>query len=366
MSSDTHCNILNWNARGLNNPARCQVVKDLITNNNYSIVCLQETKLCFVNATTIAGLLGQKYVDHFAVLPADGTRGGIILACSHDRYSFSQVVIRQFSVTVRLTNNLHNETWSLSTVYGPQRESDKIMSMQEIKDIRQTVDDRWILMGDFNLIYCASDKSTGLVNIRLMNRFRQLLEEIEIKEIHIHGRKFTWSSGTNSPTQTKIDHVFVTKEWELLYPNCHLQPSAMACSDHCPMILTCNPFHRTYRGFRLESYWLQLPDFREMVTQSWTKPVSSTNKARPAYKISKTYKILEEVTQAKDVRCQEGGHLSTSADSQPRPNSRREAAHSTRAPSSQRSQEQNFRHCSYQQSQNPAKVTPHMDLHWGR
>jgi hypothetical protein len=27
-----------------------------------------------------------------------------------------------------------------------------------------------------------------------------------------------WSSGTQNPTQTKNDHIFATKEWELLYP----------------------------------------------------------------------------------------------------------------------------------------------------
>ena len=39
-----NCRILNWNVRGLNTKARRQVVRDLVTEHNSNIVCLQETK----------------------------------------------------------------------------------------------------------------------------------------------------------------------------------------------------------------------------------------------------------------------------------------------------------------------------------
>jgi hypothetical protein len=98
-------------------------------------------------------------------------------------------------------------------------------------------------MGDFNLIYRVSDKSNDRVNRGLMIRFRWLLDDIEMKEIHMHDFRFTWSNGTQSPTQSKIDHVFARKEWELIYPN-------------CPMILSCSQTIRRYKGFRFESFWL--------------------------------------------------------------------------------------------------------------
>jgi exonuclease III len=45
MAYDPHCKVLNWNVRGLNNPARRQVVRDLIRDNDCTVVYLQETKL---------------------------------------------------------------------------------------------------------------------------------------------------------------------------------------------------------------------------------------------------------------------------------------------------------------------------------
>jgi hypothetical protein len=115
----------------------------------------------------------------------------------------SQIVTRRYSVIASITRKFDNETWALTVVYGPQSESDKLCFMQELKAIQQTFQDRWMLLGDFNLICRASDKSGGRINRRLLNAFRQLLNDIEMKEIHLHGRCYTWTSGTQTPKLIK-------------------------------------------------------------------------------------------------------------------------------------------------------------------
>jgi exonuclease III len=143
MASDPHCNVLNWNVRGLNNPSRWQVVRDLIADNVCTIVCIQETKLRLVDGATVVSTLGQKFVGQYAALPADGTRGGEILTCSQDFYSISQVDIWRFSVTATITRRSDNEAWSLIAVYGPQKETDKLTFLEEIGQLKQSVKDRW-------------------------------------------------------------------------------------------------------------------------------------------------------------------------------------------------------------------------------
>jgi exonuclease III len=164
MANDTQCTILNWNVKGLNNPARCQVLKDLIAKNNCSIVCIQESKLQIVDDLIISSTLGQQFLGQYVVLLAEGASGGIILACSHEFYSLSQIVTRRFSVTAYITNKRDNESWSMTAVYGPQGEADKMCFMQEPRDITQTTQDRWLLLGDFNLIYMPIDKNSGHIN----------------------------------------------------------------------------------------------------------------------------------------------------------------------------------------------------------
>jgi hypothetical protein len=146
--------------------------------------------------------------------------------------------------------------------------------------IKMTAQSRWVLLGDFNLICHASDKNNPRVNHRLMNQFRSVLEDLELKELHLHGHRFTWSNGMANPTLTKIDHVFITKEWELAFPNCYLQALSTSVLDHCPLLITCTPFSRKYRGFRFEASWVNLQGFKEVVQQSCNQPVATNNKPR--------------------------------------------------------------------------------------
>uniref|UniRef100_A0A0A9FUY6 Endonuclease/exonuclease/phosphatase domain-containing protein n=1 Tax=Arundo donax TaxID=35708 RepID=A0A0A9FUY6_ARUDO len=55
-------------------------------------------------------------------------------------------------------------------------------------------DGPWILGGDFNLIYQAADKNNDNLNRAMMGRFRRFLDDMDIKEIPLLGRKYTWSN----------------------------------------------------------------------------------------------------------------------------------------------------------------------------
>jgi hypothetical protein len=200
-------------------------------------VCIQETKLQRIDASTVASFLGQEFAKNITVLPAQGTRG--VLACSGSPYVMSQVVIKEYSMTATITSTADN------TVYGPQDTAEKQQFMQELQQCKPTIAARWIFMGDFNLIYRACDKSNQRVNRRLMSSFRSVPEDLEIKELQLHGWWFTWSSGTATPTLSKIDHVFISKEWELANPNCYLQ--ALPDVDHV------HPTHQVVQGRLIRS-----------------------------------------------------------------------------------------------------------------
>ena len=219
-------------------------------------------------------------VATYAYLLAQGTRGGVIVACSHDLYTLQSVTTGQYSISAIITSRADNSQWSITGVYGPQEDQEKIQFISEMCSLRHQMLPSWIILGDFNLIYRACDKNTDRVNRGMMHRFKSALDNLELKEIHLHGRKYTWSSETDSPILTKIDHVFCTKDWEMNHQHSYMQALSSSASDHCPMLLSCNPFHKAYAGFRFEAYWLRLPGFAETVVESWTKPCHSNDKIR--------------------------------------------------------------------------------------
>ena len=102
IMNEQNCRILNWNVRGLNTKARRQVVRDLVTEHNCSIVCLQETKMQNLDATIVLEALGPKFANSFTYLPVQETRGGVLLAVNEDYYNLSETQIRGHTVITKL------------------------------------------------------------------------------------------------------------------------------------------------------------------------------------------------------------------------------------------------------------------------
>jgi hypothetical protein len=87
-----------------------------------------------------------------------------------------------------------------------------------------------------------------------MNRLSRTLNYMEIKEIKLTGKCYTWSNSQVVPTLTHIDRSFCTPAWE----DDHHQPTVHAlsslASDHCPILLM--PLHSPVikSKFRFESF----------------------------------------------------------------------------------------------------------------
>lgn len=141
------CNIINWNVRGLNNPARRKVVRDLVSETRATIVMLQETKLEVVDAVLVTEILGQRFVDNFVVLPASGTRGGILMALDESHYKITQAEIGVHTVTARVAAVSGGEEWSVTVVYGPQEDQEKLQFLGELRWISQDALDKWLIIG---------------------------------------------------------------------------------------------------------------------------------------------------------------------------------------------------------------------------
>ena len=94
-----------------------------------------------------------------------------------------------------------------------------------------------MLAEDFNMIYCSKDKNNENINRAMMGRFRCFVNDLELKEIPLLGRRYTWSNGRDSPTLVKLDRVLCTNDWEEIYVDNVLQSHATEMSDHCPLIL---------------------------------------------------------------------------------------------------------------------------------
>lgn len=265
---DPSPSILCWNVRGLNNPAKRDAVRKFVASVRTNLVCFQETKLDVIDRYVIMQCLGPSF-DSFAYLPSEETRGGILLA-----WDSTILDIDQFqSDTDFITGMVHTKTgasWWLSAVYAPQGDGLKTAFLEELSVRRELCPGPWMILGDFNMILRASEKNNTNINRSMMNKFRSFVDNNELKELHMHGRRFTWSNERDAPTMTKIDRVLVSLDWELDNPNCLLQALSSGVSDHAPLHLNTGAMFCPKKRFRFEIFWTKLEGFDDAVREAWT------------------------------------------------------------------------------------------------
>lgn len=204
MSTNDY-SIVIWNVRGLNSLARQQVVRNLIKDVKCSCVCLPETKLDFLDQGLVDRILGPAFGGNFCFLPVQGTRGGILLAVSDSKYKLNDVQLGTYTLSATITENEDGSSWSITSVYGPQLDNEKREFLEELKQIKQEMRSNWIILGDFNLIVQDADKNNANLSRGLMQSFRAARNILEVIKIKLNGRRYTWSSETDSPTLTKKD-----------------------------------------------------------------------------------------------------------------------------------------------------------------
>lgn len=217
---DCGIKIFNWNVRGLNESARRETVLQLLTATRPALACLQETKLSNISQQLAKEIIGPA---HFVHKPADGTRGGILIAWDTDQVAASNTVQKDYSLSVTITLKLTNVSFILTTVYGPTEDRYKLDFLEELRSIKPPAGSPWVCLGDFNLIYEAKDKSNLNLNRRLMGQFRAALDTCELLEISLHNRKFTWSNERDNLTLVHLDRVFCNEEWDMLFSSLCLQ-----------------------------------------------------------------------------------------------------------------------------------------------
>jgi hypothetical protein len=208
----------------------------------------------------------------------------------------------RFSVFVELSTP-GSAAWWLTAVYGPTCDDLKGVFLDELRMLRATLQGPWAVTGDFNLIVDARDKNTPVVNRRSLNMFRRCLNDLELKESTLLGRRFTWSNERASPTLVKLDRWFVSLEWDELHPSATLTALSSSLSDHCPIFMSTAVEPQVGKRFRFERFWLSLDGFADTVKDLWDNVNDDSPPANPllrlAHKLRHTSRGLESWSRRK-------------------------------------------------------------------
>lgn len=115
------------------------------------------------------------------------------------------------------------------------------------------------------------DKNNNNFNYRWPNLFNAVIESLELREIEMTGRQYTWSNDLDPPTFEKLDRVLMSPEWDIKFPNVTVQALDRTRPDHTPLLLNGKVAASTgnHTLFKFEQGWLIRDDFHDMVSSIW-------------------------------------------------------------------------------------------------
>jgi exonuclease III len=276
MNEGRMLNFLTWNVRGLNDQNKKNNVKKHIQLSKPHVIALQETKLSNVTSTTTREVVGGSY-DMFLAIEAQGASGGMLLTWKSSM--FTKLAHNQgiYTLSVDLANNSDDTIFRITTVYGPTQHSDRHTFFSELRAAKPTNMLPWIVTGDFNVTLNPLDRSNQNHTQHEMRQFQAEVHNLELIDLTLKGRKFTWSSERENPTFVRLDRFLISTDWAQIYPNTTQRALPHATSDHCPILCMSQTKFPCPNTFKIENFWLHMTDFTSMVVTYWQQQSMAHN-----------------------------------------------------------------------------------------
>jgi hypothetical protein len=133
-----------------------------------------------------------------------------------------------FSTMVVLQSTTSNLRFALTNVYGPADHARTDLFLADLLDVAANVAVPWMLIGDFNITRCPADKNTASINSSIASRFSQTIDTLELIELRLLDRLFTWTNKWAEPTLARLDRAFISTV-SYLRPPTYLRPYASHC-----------------------------------------------------------------------------------------------------------------------------------------
>ena len=82
-----------------------------------------------------------------------------------------------------------------------------------------------------------------------MENFSEFIEELSLLDLPLEGGSYTWSSGSDQSSMSRIDRVLVSHDWEDYYPDVIQRVLLHPISDHFPILVEAGRILRGEKSF---------------------------------------------------------------------------------------------------------------------
>lgn len=262
--------LLSWNTRGLGCPDKCNGVRSMIRFARCDVVCIQESKLNEFNLAYFSSFLPSYLEKSCVYINAVNHNGGCIISWRKSYTSLNSWSTRH-TCSVVLRQNSSGSVFTVTNVYGPSVDAQKQDFLRELEELAKTIQQPWCLVGDFNMVRWMIDRSGDYRCLSLMDNFNDLIMRLQLVDIPLKNRDYTWCNKQPDPIFSKIDRCFLTSDWTTSYPIITLHAQESMISDHIPLLLTCKHRRQVKKQQQMELNWLRNPEMKKVVLALWAQ-----------------------------------------------------------------------------------------------
>ncbi|KAJ4746716.1 DNAse I-like superfamily protein [Rhynchospora pubera] len=211
---------------------------------------------------------GKSYKDFLAV-DAIQAEGGILTAWNPNTLSVENSMASRHQLTVDFVIRKDGSKFRLTNVYGPSNQIGRDAFLHEIRTLSPPNNTPWLICGDFNLTLQPEERTNRLYNQAGTADFAKLVDELQLIDLQMDGRSYTWSSHRMNPSMARLDRVLLNQSFASSYANIHHTSLANTSSDHCPLLCSFGFRFQPSNIFRLENFFLKIPEFTDLVLNYW-------------------------------------------------------------------------------------------------
>ncbi|KAK8335249.1 hypothetical protein V6Z12_A09G041300, partial [Gossypium hirsutum] len=257
--------IICWNCGGVGNPATVHDLKQLLVAIDPDIIFLCETK---INANRFDSVCRKCSMESCLAVNVEGKSGGLVMMWKDSKKGLED------GMRLRLTG-----------FYGQADPNNRNLSWDMLRRVKDTINEGWILAGDFNAILNNAEKEGGRRKPRSsMEDFCKLLEELALVDVKTNNGWFTWSNNSchsSDLVKERFDRFLIYENFIGNLPFLTTKIVRQSKSDHEAILMDTlgskpgdnNTNLRTW--FRYDVCWNKEKEERDVITSIWSNNESN-------------------------------------------------------------------------------------------
>ncbi|XP_070047517.1 uncharacterized protein [Nicotiana tomentosiformis] len=171
-----------------------------------------------------------RYRRHIGFAQAFVSISNKIWAFIDEKYDVTVEINSVQQLTLRLVDTEEQKEFMLTLIYA------KCDAIERIE--------LWDSLGDFNFIWDEEEKFGGLpVSLNEVDEFRHCMNTCNLTDLGFKGSIYTWWNrrAEEDCIFKRLDRCFANIELQQMWPGVDVTHLPKIGSDHCPILITCNP-----------------------------------------------------------------------------------------------------------------------------